>query len=271
MKTHFLIKASAIIGMAFTSCNISVNGESFGGETIKGNGNIVTRNYEIGAFDDLTCMLPATVNFTVANEYSCTVRVDENLLEYFDIMVKKDELVMERLKVHKNIKLRPTEFVIDITAPSVDEVNLAGSGTINFLNPMNAKKMELSLAGSGDINFKEAAAIDHLEMQVAGSGDIRVLDLVCDKLEVDVAGSGNVKIDSGRVNEAEVNVAGSGDCDLACEIDTLEADIAGSGDVTAKVNNKLEYSIIGSGDIAYYGNPVVEGNKVGSGSVRRKE
>ena len=269
MKKYILIIASVIISMTLNACSINLDGENFGGEIIKGNGNIVTRNYEVGAFNDLSVLLSATVNFTVSNDYTCTVRVDENILEYLDIKVKKDELTMERQQKYKTVNLRPTEFVIDITAPRLEEVNLAGSGNVNVLSPLNAKEMEFFVAGSGNIIFKEAINIRHLEMQIAGSGDIRIPDLTADKLEVDVAGSGSAKIDGGRVNEAEVSIAGSGDCNLACEIDTLEADIAGSGDVTAKVRNRLEYSIIGSGNIYYYGNPVLEGNKVGSGKLQQ--
>lgn len=272
MKKHFLIIATAIMGLALISCTINVDGESFGGETVKGNGNIVTRTYDVRDFENLSVLLPATVNFTVANDYSCTVRADDNLFEYLDIMVKGDELIMEKPKKYKDINLRPTQFVIDITAPSLDEISLAGSGTVNCLSPMNFPKVELFVAGSGDINFKEAASINHLEMRVAGSGDIRVPNLTAEKLEVDVAGSGDIKVDSGTIGEAEVSIAGSGDCVLSCVINVMQADIAGSGDImVARVDGKLDYNIIGSGDISYGGEAVVNGKKVGSGSIKHVE
>ena len=47
MKRNILISATAIICMAFISCNL--NGESFSGETIKGDGNIATRTYDVGS------------------------------------------------------------------------------------------------------------------------------------------------------------------------------------------------------------------------------
>lgn len=263
MKRQFLIIVAFIIAVAVQSCSIAISGETLGGENVKGDGNIVTRDYEVSTFENLSVLLPATVNFTVSEIYTCTVRVDENLLEFLDIKVKEKELIMERQQKYKKVNLRPTEFVIDITAPSLKEVGLVGSGNVYMMSPLNCDKMEFFVAGSGNIVFKEAVNVAHLELQIAGSGDINIPDLACDKLEVDVAGSGNAKIDGGMVNKAEVSVAGSGDCDLACMMDILEADIAGSGNIAANVNNKLTYSIIGSGDIAYYGNPVLEGNKVG--------
>ena len=271
MNKHILIIATALIALPLVSCTINVDGESHGGETIKGNGNIVTRNFDVKSFDDLAVFLPFTthydVNVTIADNYSCTVRLDENLFEYLEIKVKDDELQLGKPQKQMKEKLSPTECVIEVTAPRLDEVNMAGKGNINMLSPLNANKMEFFVAGSGNIIFKEAANIAHLELGIAGSGDILIPDLVSDHLEIDIAGSGNTKVERGTVTKAEVDIAGSGDCDLACQVETLEADIAGSGDITARVSGQLEYSILGSGDIGYYGNPTLKGDKLGRGNV----
>ena len=273
MKKHMQIIATTLIAMTLVSCTINVNGELSGGETIKGNGNVVTRNFDVKSFDDLAVFLPFTsnydVNVTIADNYSCTICMDENLFEYLEVKVKDDELQLGKPQKQMKERLSPTECVIEITAPSLDEVNMAGKGIINMLSPLNADKMEFFVAGSGNIVFKEVANVIHLELGIAGSGDILIPDLVSDHLEIDIAGSGNAKIERGNVAQAEVDIAGSGDCDLACQIETLEADIAGSGDITARVSGKLEYNIIGSGDISYYGNPTLRGDKLGRGKVNR--
>lgn len=250
MKKHLLIIPAAIMCLALISCSISVNGETFG-ETIKGNGNVVTRNFDVTAFNEISASLPATVNITIGDDYLCTVRVDENLFDYLEIKVKDGELKMGRSKEHKNVNLKANEFVIDITTPSVDEVNLAGSGDLNFLSPLKEKELEVSLAGSGNVVFKEEANIDHLELNVAGSGDIY--------------------LEKGSIREFEADIAGSGKIVSYAEVQDLDADVAGSGDITAKVNGKLEYFIAGSGDIKYYGNPQVSGKIAGSGSINRIE
>ena len=264
MKRSILIIATVLVGMMLSSCDFEAYSK-----TIEGNGNIVTRSYDVTAFDGISVALPTTVNYTVSDAYSCVVRVDENLLEYLDIKVKDDDLFLGRLKEHNNTNLKAKEFVIEVTAPSLKEINLAGSGTFNALSLMEGEQLEVNLAGSGDVSFKEKVAVGKLEMSVAGSGDIDCVELVADKLECNIAGSGDLKITSGTVLEAEAGVVGSGDIVLYCDIENLEADIAGSGDIKARVNGKLKYGVIGSGDIGYYGNPVVEGEKVGASSVKR--
>ncbi len=270
MKRHFLIIAALIIAMVVQSCTIAISGESLGGETIKGNGNIVTRNYDMTDFNGISTSLSATVNFTKADNYSCIVSVDENLCEYLDIKVKDNELLMGKRKEDKNTNLKATQFVIEVTAPSLEYLNLAGSGTFNALSPLKGEKLEVNLAGSGDIIFHKSVSAQKTELNVAGSGDLVCNELIADELDSNVAGSGDLKVVRGQVREAEAGVAGSGDIVLTCDIENLDANIAGSGDIKARVNGKLTYGIFGSGDIGYYGNPVVEGDKVG-GRVKALE
>ena len=268
MKRSILIIVTAIVGITLNACTINIDGESFGGNTIKGDGNIVTRPIDVSAFDIVSTSLSATVNFTLADNYSCTVSVDENLFDCLDIKVEDNELLMGKQKEHKNVGLDATKFVIEVTAPSLKAVNLAGSGTFNALSPLQGEGMEVNLAGSGDVVFHQPVRAHEVELNVAGSGDLLCKELVADVLDSNIAGSGDLKVDNGMVKEATASVAGSGDIVLTCAIDTLDANVAGSGDIKARVNGKLTYGIFGSGDIGYYGNPVVEGDKVG-GRVKR--
>ena len=269
MKKHILIIAAAIISMTLNACTISVNGEKLGGKTIKGDGNIVTQNYNVTAFNEISTSLPATVNFTISNEYSCTVRVDENILEYLDIKVSGNDLVLKKQEKHKNTNLKATEFVIDVMAPSLEDINLAGSGTLNVLSPLEGGVLEANVAGSGDIVFNGTVSVQRIELNVAGSGDIVCNELIAGKLDTNIAGSGDIKVTRGTVTAAEASVAGSGDIVLTCNIENLEANIAGSGDIKARVSGNLKYGIFGSGDIGYYGNPVLDGDKVGRAKVER--
>ena len=270
MKRNILIIVSAIICVAFMSCTFKFDDDFLrGGDIIKGNGNIVSQNYLVGAFNELSIALPATVNFTVSENYTCTVRVDENILEYLEIKVKNEDLVMKRLDMHKDINLKPTEFVIEVTAPSLEEISLAGSGTLNVLSPLKGEELEVNVAGSGDIAFDQSINYRKIDLSVAGSGNLVCPELVADELEATLAGSGDVKVTDGTVRKAEANVAGSGDIVLTCAIENLEANIAGSGDIKARVNGKLEYTIFGSGDISYYGSPALKGNNVGHSSITR--
>ena len=246
MKRHLLIVAIAFIGVTLNSCTFT-----FKGETVKGDGNVVTREYTINDFDEFVCALPATVNFSIADHSTCTVRVDENLLDYIDIKSKDGKLELEQPKPKggKYVNFDATEFVIDITGPSVDEITLAGSGDINILSPLDELKLEAGIVGSGNIVFKEEVNVSHLELGVYGSGDIN--------------------IDKGSIYKLEAEIAGSGNIVSHAESQEVEADVMGSGDITANVTGTMEYNIVGSGDVYYYGDAKVSGKVAGSGSVKQ--
>ena len=250
MKRRILIIATAVIGMALASCTIHIDNDSWG-ETITGNGNVVEREFDVTRFDELSCALSATVNYTVSDNYTCKVRVDENVLDHLDIKVEDDVLLLGKQKKLHGITLKTTEFVIEVTAPSLENINLAGSGDINILSPMDGKELEVNVAGSGNMVFKEEVNIDQMELNVAGSGDIH--------------------IEKGSVREMEAVIAGSGKIVSHAEVQEMDASIAGSGDIVVKMNGTLEYSIMGSGDIQYYGDAEVKGEKLGSGKVTQIE
>lgn len=231
--------SSAITGVSFNSKDFDSNIE-----TVTGNGKIVTHNYDVKKFDELSCVLPATINYSVADEYKCIVRVDENLLDFLEVKEKRGKLSLSKDSKKAYFKFSATEFIMDITAPSLDEINLAGNSNLNILTPLKVKKLEVNLAGSGNVDFEEETVVDNLELSVAGSGDIIVKKGSVLVLEADIAGSGNI------VSQADVEY--------------LDVNIMGSGNITAKVNSSLKYYIVGSGNIKYCGNAKLRGKTMGS-------
>lgn len=264
MKTNILSISALIICMAFCSCSI--------GKTVKGNRNIVTREFQVGQFDEIELSLSATVNYTLGDHYGCVVKVDENILEYLDICTDKGDLELKKSKQHRSINLQPTKFVIEVVSPRLKSIEIAGSGDVNVLSNMVGEKMSVDIAGSGDVNFKEPIEFRELEVEVAGSGDVKVAGhSEFQKVDIEIAGSGDVSLNDANVLYADVEIAGSGDVTLKGVIRKAKIETAGSGDVIlGEVAERIDYSIIGSGDVFYGGTPVVKGSKAGSGSIRQK-
>ena len=221
------------------------------GTIVEGNGNIVTRDFEVAEFDEISMILPATVNYTVADEYSCRVTLDENLFEYLDIHTKGDALnlgyVTEKVQ-HTNLK--PTKFAIDISAPTIEDINTVGSGDFYFVTPFEARELDISTVGSGGVYFNETTTIHRLEVSIAGSGELVCKDFYADLVDLSVAGSGDMIIESGTVKKADVSVAGSGSVETHCQLEAMD------------------YSIAGSGSIKYLGNVKTKGTNVG-GRIKR--
>ena len=238
---------------------------------VDGNGNIITRDYDVAAFDEISIILPATVNYTVADDYSCRVTLDENLFEYLAIHTEGDKLslgyVNEKVQ-HTN--LTPTKFVIEISAPTIEEIGMVGSGDFCFVTLYEAHRLKIQTAGSGNVIFNEAANFHRFEMQIVGSGKLICKKLQADHLHLNVAGSGDMHIESGTAKIADISVAGSGDvCIGSGTVKSANISVAGSGTVETRCEMELmNFNIAGSGTIRYLGDVNVSGSNMG-GELRR--
>lgn len=240
------------------------------GTFAEGNGNVVTRDIEVSVFDEISIALPASVTYAVADKCSCRVTLDENLFECVDIYQKGDCLKVEMVKTLQQSDLKPTKFVIELTAPTLEEISLVGGGDFSFVTPFEAPKLEINTAGAYGVFFDETATIDefemnlagagklvcknlhsdHLDWNVAGVGKLLCKNLIADNVDLSVAGSGGIVIEAGTVKSADLSVAGSGYIETRCALESMD------------------YNIAGSGRIYYYGDVKVKGYLMG-GKIKR--
>lgn len=221
---------------------------------VDGNGLLVTRDFNVTGFDKINIILPADITYMVSDNYSCQVTLDENLFEYIDIHIKGDDLVLgyDTEKV-PSIQFKPTEFRIELSAPTIKEISIVGSGNLCFITPFETQQMEISTAGSGGVAFSKTATIHELKMSIAGSGKLMCKELIADHADLSIAGSGDVFIESGKVTSADVSIAGSGTVETRCLLESMD------------------YNITGSGTIKYLGRVKVKGTRVGGRIIRIDE
>ncbi len=134
--------------------------------------------------------------------------------------------------------------IIRVTMPSLNSVEVAGSGTVE------AARVQ------GDV------AID-----IAGSGKVEIAAIEAGSLNVEIAGSGTVT-GAGTANSLSLEIAGSGDVDLEkLQAGSATIDIAGSGDAIFASDGEVKASIAGSGDVVVIGRARCSVKTAGSGSL----
>lgn len=218
----------------------------WGNKTIKGNGNVITKNITTSGYDKVNVAGAFKVFLTDGKEGKIKVEGEENLLEYVEIETKDNAL---NIRTQKGYELRTSgKKVITITVPveSISAVSLAGSGDIIGEYLLKEKDFTIKLAGSGDI--KLALESQNIAADVAGSGDIELKGKAV-KLTAKVAGSGDIDAYELIAENVSAHVAGSGDCEVYCT-EFLEARVAGSGDIYYKGKpKKTDTKVAGSGSI----------------------
>lgn len=219
------------------------------GKKIKGNGNTVTIDRNVGDYDAIGLAGWFDVDLVAGNEGAITLEGESNLLEYIKTEVKNGKLT---IKVEKGINLKPSSWDngIKITVP-IESIN------------------SVALSGSGDIVGKTTIKTDSFKTAMSGSGDI-TLDVESDSVGASMSGSGDITL-SGTTNNFDVTISGSGDIKAyELEADNVDATVSGSADIKVTAKKMLKARVSGSGDISYRGNPEkVDTKTAGSGDITK--
>lgn len=254
-------------------------------ERIKGNGNIVTKEITVGAFDAI--QLKASIEFNTSTLTSwlkrdnkafpalyyrqtesrvLTVQMDENLFSH---------LRMEVFGGCLTIQTAPREQLIPtclkIEAGSKELKNLKISGSLDFIleSSLSGGNLEISISGSGDVILKRPVRLDDVRLSITGSGDVEMQDLRCTAFTGKVSGSGDISL-KGKAQTAEYKSTGSGDIEAyGFQVDELTCTTSGSGDIDAYAVKTLKAKSSGSGDISYRGPARVEKSSTGSGDIQK--
>ena len=237
-----LITLSLVLSLSLSAC-------AQWGKRVKGNGNVVSIERNVGDYDAIALAGWFDVELVAGNEGEITLKGESNLLEYIKTEVKDGKLV---IKVEKGVNLKPSNWNsgIFLSVP-VESVN------------------SVTLSGSGDIVGKTILKANNFKTRISGSGDI-TLDIEAQSVEASLSGSGDIDLD-GKATNLDINVSGSGDIDAyGLNADYVTATVSGSADVNVTANESINARVSGSGDISYRGNhKKIDTKSSGSGDISR--
>ena len=211
-------------------------------------GPTVSRNYQIGNFQEIEVAGPYDVQIRTGGNPAVAASGSEKLLERTVVEVKGDKLLIRPEKkgwfggwsTHGKANFT-------VTVPQLRGATIAGSGNIKV----------------------DTVRGDRFEGVVAGSGGLDVGQLEVQTLKFSIAGSGDAKATSGRAQSVGLDIAGSGDIDTrGVQAQDADVSIAGSGNVTAHAGGTAKVSIMGAGDVEVTGGAKCSVSKMGSGEVR---
>lgn len=237
MKSRFITAALLIGAVAVSSsCVVRVNGTRLRDELGLDGKNIVidvdgseqeVREVALEEFDEISTKGPIDVYFFYSEESKAEVRAQKSVIDL--IKVEQSGRTVT-IGTENNVRIvnHGNGIRVNVYSPSVKEIALAGSGSINA-ERIDEDCFKAALAGSGDINI-DALTASKADLSVAGSGDVKVrVDAA--QVEAAVAGSGDIVI-SGKADKLDAAVAGAGDIDIRnLECDSVSTSVKGAGKV----------------------------------------
>jgi len=224
----------AVIGIltVFTSCRSITH--------IRGNGDMVTSERTVSAFEKIQISGSAVVNYRASQEYRVAVTVDSNLEEYTRVYTDGNVL---KIGTKNGKSYSFTNYIVDVYCPTLSAVSSSGAVRFNGIDKIVASTFTLGISGSGKVNG--TFECNKFEADISGSGEIDVSGFA-KEMNVSVSGSVTFNGKEFQTNNAAVTVSGSGRIHIWV-LDYLKAKVSGSGKVTYRGNPKIDYSTSGSG------------------------
>lgn len=251
------------------------------GRGVKGNGNVMSQERNVGNFSEISLNCSADLFISQGSSSKVVVKADENLLEKIETDVSGDKL---KIDIDGSIS-RSTTMEVYVTVKNLHEIRVNGSGDVESENTISGIGLDVGINGSGNIELD--LDMKNVSGSISGSGDMELSgvkgdfslkingsgsfdgdDMQLNFCGISVVGSGDVEL-TGSANEVEVTLSASGDVNLYnLKAQDVTAKGNGSGDIVVSVSGNLKVRLHGSGDLTYKGEPkTVDVSTSGSGDV----
>lgn len=220
-----LLSATLILGLSGPASADSFLGKLFGGNAIKGSGDLVTQPRDVPEFNKIRTSGAFDVFVTIGSSQSLEVTFDDNLVDFI-----KTEVKGKTLRLYSDESYRSSRGCkIVVTVPSLEAISASGSGDFEIDN-LTGDYFEYNISGSGDLTVN--GEVTDLEISVSGSGDVDAKNLKAENAWVQISGSGDVEVYAGR--SLNCSVAGSGDIRYYGEPTDISRSVSGSGSIRAR-------------------------------------
>ena len=214
MKTSNIVGILTAILLATGCMFVTVSGPGKAGKN-DGNGIVVEKDFGICDFARIKLDVPAEVTYTVADNPSMIVRLDENLMDDLSVSVKDGTLKIGSSRPLRNYK----ELSVLLSSTALLELDC--SGAVDFVShgPLRGDIFTLKTRGATHADI-DSMAVRFTRMTVNGAGDINVHFVDAPHVNLSgfslkVNGTGKVNLSSSyKVDYATVKIKGTGTVDL---------------------------------------------------------
>jgi hypothetical protein len=212
--------------------------------TVRGTGDIVSEEREVGRFSAVDLAGVGTVIVDFGEKEALRIEAEGNLLPYLESEVEGETLT---LGIREGVNVIPTQAIFYyLTVANLDEITVSGLGNI-------------------DVPQMEGAEV---AINVTGGGDINVEELRADQLDVLISGLGDLNIDGGEAVVQNITISGGGNYNAReLPVDEVSVQISGLGSAAVWAREQLDANISGGGSVRYDGRPQVSKAISGLGEV----
>jgi hypothetical protein len=234
----YLLVLTAFVAI-FSSCRI------MGGKKVRGNGNVISQARQVGSFTNLDVSGAVTVRLKQEAATSVRVDTDENLMEYLEIKVDGNTLVIQP---RNGYNLDPSkDLIVYVSASRFNDIDVSGASKIISEDPITGDEMNVHASGASEI----------------------LMQVKLSKFTSELSGACTLKL-TGDVARFETQSSGASKI-LCMDLKTQEAklDISGASDAEISADKELNIEASGASNVQYRGNANINQKSSGASNVKK--
>lgn len=162
---------------------------------------------KVDDFSSIRIKSVANVEFTQGDKYSLRLEGKEKWVKLTTTEVKNGCLVIDFERGEKRSVKNINGLKLYITAPTLEEVELTGVGSLECKEPLKLDDFTLRINGVGSAEVADLTC-HRFTVSLSGVGDAEV-NVDCDYLKARMGGVGNLEL-RGSAGEADVSRSGIG-------------------------------------------------------------
>lgn len=231
-QLRIMIKHSFLIalGMMLLPLFAAAAGPDGIDETIKGSKNFVTKEVSLDNFSKIKAVANIDVKYVQQEgPAKAVINTSDNVMDYITTSVADGVLTVG---VKDGVTVQSKKLDVTVYAPSVFELEVAGSGDIDCTN-VTADNFAVVLSGDGDLNLKRATCKQAFTMTVSGNGDMEIGSVACESFNGLLSGDGDARVAKLTGTSVEASVTGSGDMELSGKVRLVNFSLTGTGNLNA--------------------------------------
>jgi hypothetical protein len=201
---------------------------------IGGSGNVVEKAQEFSGFSRIEAGQAFHLTITRADEFSCVVHLDDNLMKYLR-MSQKGETLRIRMDGKHNYSVDDDSMRVEITMPVLKGLDLSGASHAKVEG--FESDGDLTIEASGASSVKGRVVVGRLVLDLSGASSVK-LEGSADSLDLEASGACRARLGG--------FMAGKG-----------KTELSGASEATVNVSGKLDVDASGASDLAYLGNPTL--------------
>ncbi|MBI9107608.1 MAG: DUF2807 domain-containing protein [Spirochaetales bacterium] len=200
-----------------------------------GSGIAVETEFDLNGFTSVDARAASEVTVVKGDEYSVTVTSDDNIVDYLDISVSGDTLLISR---KPGITFGNTIFKTEVVMPELSSLRISEASDLmaSGFQPSDTLVIDVSGAGKGNISLISAGNITAI---VREAGNLVVSSLT-------------------PAADLDITCTSAAAADFRnCVSDNVRVDVAGAGKAWVNLIGELSGSIVEASKLYYKGTPTV--------------